>query len=593
MKKIFSLLLASLTAFLLVLVTSTSISQAREVTEAVGVDANSAVIVDSDGNTISHDAELPEDQQYTVRYTWSIPNSVKMSPGDTMTFQIPDNVRVDHSNTFTMKNPIVGSIGTATITEGSNIGVVTFNSAFSVATISRRGYIYITVNGTVPDTNQSLSPITVNKSGSWVDENNPNTINWQVNVIASGNELVNPVFTDTIGSNQTYVPDSAKLTDALGYEIPYTLSMDNNVMTIQATGNYIGDLNLTYQTTTNSPTGADSFDNQVDYTDDNGNSGSATATVTRPDVTEPEEPGTTEPEEPGTTEPEEPGTSEPEEPGTTEPEEPGTTEPEEPGTTEPEEPGTSEPEQPGTTEPEEPGTTEPEEPGTTEPEEPGTSEPEEPGTSEPEEPGTSEPEEPGTSEPEEPGTSEPEQPGTTEPEQPGTTEPEEPGTSEPEEPGTSEPEQPGTSEPEEPGTSEPEEPGTSEPEEPGTSEPEEPGTSESEKPVITEPAKPETSNSGEAATEGSTNTEPITENSLDILSDEQSGLPVTNNNDQKTMTYLPSNVISSNVAKSSNPAAMNKFPQTGEKENHSALLLGILLLIAGLSFIFIRRYRLK
>ncbi len=348
------------------------IGQARDITEVVGLDVNSAVIKDDSGNVIAHDAQLPDYQHYTVNYNWSIPNGVPLTAGDTLTFHVPENVRIPADDSFPMKGILGNTIGQTFIAAGSHTGTVTLNRALQYTPLNRKGYITLDVYGTVPDHNNDLAPILMDKTASWVDPNDPTTINWTIDVLANSNSLVNPVITDNLSANQTYVAGSAKLTDATGGEIPVTATPVGNQIEFMATGDFVTSLKLTYQTTTNSPSGAETFTNSAEYTDDTGNAGSAEATIDRPAPSEPEQPGTSEPENPGTSEPENPGTSEPENPGTSEPENPGTSEPENPGTTEPEKPGTSEPEKPGTSEPENPGTSEPEKPGTSEPENPGT-----------------------------------------------------------------------------------------------------------------------------------------------------------------------------------------------------------------------------
>lgn len=65
------------------------VSQARNVIEATGNDVNSAVIKDSKGKVMAHDAQLPEDQAYTINYNWRIPDNLKIKAGDTMAFKSP------------------------------------------------------------------------------------------------------------------------------------------------------------------------------------------------------------------------------------------------------------------------------------------------------------------------------------------------------------------------------------------------------------------------------------------------------------------------------------------------------------------------
>ena len=382
LKKILLSILAVIAGLFLVTVTTTSTAYARDVSEVVGLDSNSAVIKDSTGKVYSHTAELPDNLNYTANYQWSIPNGVNVSSGDTLTFHLPENVIIPNDATFPMKNSLGITIGMVTITQGSQVGVVVLNSALTYTPLNRKGYIRIIVTPNVSDSNEQLSQVVLNKTASWAETNNPNTINWQVNVLAQGSSITNPTFVDKMSPNHTYIDGSAKLVDSSGFSIPIEVTRIDDGLQVVATGDFVGDLTLTYQSITNLPTGAGTYDNTVTLSDSQGHSENADASISRQEV----EPGNN--ETPGTTEP---GTSEPgstETPGTTEP---GTQEPntETPST---EQPSTSEPgstETPGTTEP---GTTGP---GTQEPntENPGT---EQPNTSEPdnntEPPSTDQPE---------------------------------------------------------------------------------------------------------------------------------------------------------------------------------------------------------
>ena len=324
------------------------VSQARDVIEATGNDANSAIIKDSNGTIISHDAQLPADQDYTVNYNWRIPNNVKITAGDTMTFQIPENVQITTDRSFPMNGFIGGTIGTFNLAAGSHTGIVTFNQAYQIATMNRSGYVRLTVKGTVPSQPSNTTPIALEKSAAWVDASDPRRINWTVHVLANNNTLVNPTFTDTLSNNHEYVANSASLKEQDGTVIPVTTTATGQQVTFAANGRYLKDLILTYQTKTNQPDGKDTFENSVNYQDSNDNSGHAEASIDRLEPDVPEEPNVAEPQEPG--DEDNPGTEEPgtEEPGTEQPgtEEPGT---EEPGTENPnvEKPEVSEPKNPG------------------------------------------------------------------------------------------------------------------------------------------------------------------------------------------------------------------------------------------------------
>ncbi|WP_432540885.1 Ig-like domain-containing protein [Lactiplantibacillus argentoratensis] len=353
MRKKWRWLLLALTGIFFLMFGPPLVSQARNVIEATGNDVNSAVIKDSKGKVMAHDAQLPEDQEYTVNYNWRIPDNLKIKAGDTMAFQVPENVRIPHDEAFPMKGTTAGTIGTFFIAAGAHTGLVTFNQAYQTRPRNRKGFVQLDAFGTVPSHPGNLAPILLEKSAEWADEANPRRINWTIRVLPNNNQLVDPTFVDTLSPNQTYVTGSAVLRDGTGNTIPVNTSVNGNQLTFSATGLFTSGLALTYQTSSNEPTGDATFENDVTYTDKNGNRGSATASISRP-VTEPEKPNVTEPENPGTTEPEKPGVTEPEKPGTTEPEKPGITEPEKPGTVSPEQPSGPKPTNPGTVTPEKP-----------------------------------------------------------------------------------------------------------------------------------------------------------------------------------------------------------------------------------------------
>jgi LPXTG-motif cell wall-anchored protein len=392
MRKRWQWLLLALTGLFLLMFSPPLVSQARDVTEAIGTDANSAIIKDSAGNVISHDAQLPADADYTVNYKWRIPDSSKVMSGDTMTFQVPANVSIPADDAFPMMGTIAGTIGSFFIAAGSHTGVVTFNKTFQYTTLSRSGVVRLEVKGTVPEHPGNLSPILLDKTAAWEDPADPYHIIWTVHVLPNENELADPSFVDTLGPDQTFVAGSAVLHDATGNAIPVTATTNGNQVTFNASGNYVTELTLTYKTQIDPKSETAVFTNDIEYTDKNGNRGSADSSIDKPKVDVPENPGVTEPnnpdenespEEPGVTEPEKPGTSTPEEPGVTEPEKPGTSTPEEPGVTEPEKPGTSTPEKPGVTEPEKPGVTQPEKPSVTTPERPNGETPSKPSVTTP------------------------------------------------------------------------------------------------------------------------------------------------------------------------------------------------------------------
>ncbi|WP_458329363.1 Ig-like domain-containing protein [Lactiplantibacillus plantarum] len=248
MRKKWRWLLLALTGIFFLMFGPPLVSQARNVIEATGNDVNSAVIKDSKGKIMAHDAQLPEDQEYTVNYNWRIPDNLKIKVGDTMAFQVPENVRIPHDEAFPMKGTTAGTIGTFFIAAGAHTGLVTFNQAYQTRPRNRKGFVQLDAFGTVPSHPGNLAPILLEKSAEWADEANPRRINWTIRVLPNNNQLVDPTFVDTLSPNQTYVNGSAVLHDETGNIIPVNTSVNGNQLTFNATGSFTSELALTYQT---------------------------------------------------------------------------------------------------------------------------------------------------------------------------------------------------------------------------------------------------------------------------------------------------------------------------------------------------------
>ena len=244
MRKKWRWLLLALTGIFFLMFGPPLVSQARNVIEATGNDVNSAVIKDSKGKIMAHDAQLPEDQEYTVNYNWRIPDNLKIKAGDTMAFQVPENVRIPHDEAFPMKGTTAGTIGTFFIAAGAHTGLVTFNQAYQTRPRNRKGFVQLDAFGTVPSHPGNLAPILLEKSAEWADEANPRRINWTIRVLPNNNQLVDPTFVDTLSPNQTYVNGSAVLRDETGNIIPVNTSVNGNQLTFNATGSFTSELAL-------------------------------------------------------------------------------------------------------------------------------------------------------------------------------------------------------------------------------------------------------------------------------------------------------------------------------------------------------------
>ncbi|MFC6202113.1 Ig-like domain-containing protein [Lactiplantibacillus nangangensis] len=324
MRKFWQWLLLAVTGITLMILSPPIIGQAREITTVTGLDANSCVIKDEQGNVYSHTATLSPKVHYILNYHWAIPNNESIKSGDTMHFYVPDNVTIVGDRSFPMVGTGgIGTLGTGTIDSGSRVGLITLNSYLEFG-LGRSGWLRLNIYPvTTPPTTPTPAPekpIAMTKSASWAEPDNFTKINWQLAVNANGNTLVNPVIVDQLSANQTFVPNSTVVKSATGQDLPSATVVNGTRITFQIRTTVVGNFTLSYQTTPNNPTQAttrtgarsEDFENVATYSDDNGHDASANAEITRDDETlEPDEdlnPGTEEPEQPNT---EEPGTEPP------------------------------------------------------------------------------------------------------------------------------------------------------------------------------------------------------------------------------------------------------------------------------------------
>ncbi|MCH4009097.1 LPXTG cell wall anchor domain-containing protein [Companilactobacillus sp.] len=588
MRKLLPWLIATIATFLLVVCSTTSVSQAKDITSSTsGVSVSSAVIKDSNGRVIGPNDELPMNERYSVNYHYKVSRWAAVSAGDTITFEIPSNVYVHEDKDFPLINAKGIVTGNVVVKKGAHTGVYTVNENFP--NTDRTGNIGVYVIGTVPETPGELSPIAMSKEGTWVDPSNPTAINWTVTMLGKGNSLVNPVITDTMSANQSYVEGTAKLVDFRGNAIPVNVSQSGQTLTFKAEGAFVGDLFLTYQTKPNDPTAAGTFDNTVVYSDDEGNTGSAEGTISREEIKPTPAPAPDPDPEPA------PNPAPAPAPGPTPAPNPNPAPNPEP--TEPIEPPVITP-APG------PGTTEPGVPAP--PTEPGKPNPAPAPDPEPTDPILPPdiilvpgPTDPGTTEPGKPDPAPapgPTDPGTTEPGKPDPT----PAPGEPD-PGVTDPENPA---PIEPGNPDPENPGTQEPD---TENPDGGNSGDSNS---------GDSNSGDSKPGSSDGNSNSGNSKPDVTDNGQSGS--TNNNDSESDDPFTGNGSSNNTSHSSNGStvdygeesimddvnglpqsvttngsrpvnSLNSLPQTGEAKNNVYLLSGIMLMVFGIGMVTLRR----
>lgn len=149
------------------------------------------------------------------------------------------------------------------------------NSATAKAEISREG------NPVGPEIPGQKEPVKMAKTAAWTDPNDFSKINWTLSIAANGNQLVDPTIVDTLSNNHSYLADSAKVVDASGQPVPFTVSTVGKVITFKLTGTYTSDLKVSYQTTTDNPDGTETFENSAVYTDNNGNTADAKTSIDR------------------------------------------------------------------------------------------------------------------------------------------------------------------------------------------------------------------------------------------------------------------------------------------------------------------------
>jgi len=102
MRKFWQWLLLAVTGITLMILSPPIIGQAREITTVTGLDANSCIIKDEQGNVYSHTATLSPKVHYILNYHWAIPNNESIKSGDTMHFYVPDNVTIVGDRSFPM-----------------------------------------------------------------------------------------------------------------------------------------------------------------------------------------------------------------------------------------------------------------------------------------------------------------------------------------------------------------------------------------------------------------------------------------------------------------------------------------------------------
>lgn len=177
-----------------------------------GLDANSAVITDSNNNIISHDKTLSKWEAFKTTYQWQMADSVNLHAGDTAAVTLPNNVITNQNYQFDLYDPQNQAvIGQFTITAGSQTGTITFNDYLVTHNLNRHGMLTLMTVGKNDDKNITNNWL-LNKIGWFSDDQivngHPNMITWNVAFNAASKTMDKVVIKDTMGPNQQYVAGS-------------------------------------------------------------------------------------------------------------------------------------------------------------------------------------------------------------------------------------------------------------------------------------------------------------------------------------------------------------------------------------------------
>ena len=247
----------------------------RKVITATGTDADSAVITDKDGNVVSHDTTLPAGSNYNVDWNWSVPDGVSIQNGDTITINIPDNVKTNVDLDFPIENSAGEVIGTCHIPAGSSTGTITFNDKLENTNVDRKGTVEISAQGTDRHNDGNWF---INKAGWFTNANDPSKITWNIAFNPKQENLGHVTITDTMSDNQEYIDGSIQAQTGTwgsdGNFIP-----DGGSVNVKVTKNADGTLtfdmdnvttgvNLTYQTTVKDGSKGETYTNKAGISTD-------------------------------------------------------------------------------------------------------------------------------------------------------------------------------------------------------------------------------------------------------------------------------------------------------------------------------------
>ncbi|APB84545.1 SpaA isopeptide-forming pilin-related protein [Lactiplantibacillus plantarum] len=233
-RKLVGYMLSMLTVILALFMLG-STAHAKEIS-VTGLTAGNAIVLDANGKPVTDTSTLNDKAGYQLTYHWSIPDSEVIKAGDTATVEIPTYVSIDHDVVMPLTDSAGQTLGTFTYTKGASTGTITFTDALGTLN-SRAGTLSMNAKGNATATEGSAE---IAKSGLVVSSGSdgaPTVLGWHITVTPGNNSTV--VVTDTLGPNQTFIPDSvaAQAVQIInGIQVPQqpltpTVATNGNVIT--------------------------------------------------------------------------------------------------------------------------------------------------------------------------------------------------------------------------------------------------------------------------------------------------------------------------------------------------------------------------
>lgn len=169
---------------------------------------------------------------FTVAYQdISIPDSVTIHAGDTLTIQIPKETTFPTNFTFDVRDASGEIVGQASTDITSGVVNITFNNVFESKPLNK--HISMTFDAKWNDTVKPEETVPLNFSGTIVnvtlakeegptpgellakwgsqDKDDAQVLNWTIRVNSDRKEIANAILRDRWGANQEYIADSFKI----------------------------------------------------------------------------------------------------------------------------------------------------------------------------------------------------------------------------------------------------------------------------------------------------------------------------------------------------------------------------------------------